>query len=303
MLIDVAALPEGPLAGTRYRVGSMIGGGYASDVYEATGPGGEALAIKVLRAVFRDSQEAASRILQEGRVLASLRHPNLVPLREMGMTRDGRPFLAMPRLMGETLRHHLDRRGPLSPGAAIALLSGALEGLHAAHLRGVVHRDVKPANIFLENDRHRGTKATMIDFGIAKVANAAAHHTTQRHVLGTPRYLAPEQILGGRVDARTDVYAMAVVLFECIAARGPFDLLAGSSFTTVMRAHLALAPRRLDDVAGAPPALADVVARALEKRPARRYATAAAFAAALRRSITPSVAPASAAVTVEGRVA
>jgi serine/threonine-protein kinase len=303
MLIDVAALPSDPLAGTRYRAHHRIGGGHASDVYEATGPGGEALAIKVLRAAFRDSQEAAFRLLQEGRILASLRHPNLVALRDAGMTRDGRPFLAMPRLEGETLRHHLDRRGPLAPSTAVALLSGALDGLHAAHRRGVVHRDVKPANIFLEKGSGRGTKATVIDFGIAKVADAGAHHTTQRHVLGTPRYLTPEQILGGRVDARTDVYAMAVVLFECIAARGPFDLIAGSSFTTIMRAHLSLAPRRLDDVAGASSALADVVARALEKRPGRRYPTAAAFAAALRRATTPAVAPASSAVVIEGRVA
>ncbi|MDI1481843.1 serine/threonine-protein kinase [Polyangium sp. y55x31] len=288
MLIDVAALPTDPLVGTRYRVVRLIGGGSSADVYEAAGPSGELFAIKVLRHELRDSQEAAARLLQEGRLLASLRHPNLVPLREMGMTRDGRPFLAMPRLAGETLRETRLRKGALAPSFAASLVAGALDGLHAAHRQGVVHRDVKPGNIFLVAANAGPPRPAMIDFGIAKVSGAAAFRTTEQEVvLGTPRYLAPEQILGGRVDARTDVYAMGLVLFECIAARGPFDLLAGSDFLTLMRAHLGLAPRRLDDVADAPPALARVVARALEKKPARRYPTAAAFAAAIRGAVAP----------------
>ena len=288
MLIDVAALPTDPLAGTRYRVVRLLGGGSSADVYEATAPSGELCAIKVLRHDMRDSQEAAARLLQEGRLLASLRHPNLVPLREIGMTRDGRPFLAMPRLPGETLRETRLRKGALAPAFAASLVAGALDGLHAAHRHGVVHRDVKPAHIFLVASQAGPPRPAMLDFGIAKVSGAAACRTTDHpFVLGTPRYLAPEQILGGRVDARTDVYAMSIVLFECIAARGPFDLLAGSDFLTVMRAHLGLAPRRLDDVAGASPALARVVARALEKRPARRYPTAAAFAAAIRGAVAP----------------
>lgn len=288
MLIDVAALPTDPLVGTRYRVVRLIGGGSSADVFEAAGPSGELFAIKVLRHELRDSQEAAARLLQEGRLLASLRHPNLVPLREMGMTRDGRPFLAMPRLAGETLRETRLRKGALAPAFAASLVAGALDGLHAAHRQGVVHRDVKPGNIFLVDANAGPPRPAMIDFGIAKVFGAAALRTTEQEVvLGTPRYLAPEQILDGRVDARTDVYAMGLVLFECIAARGPFDLLAGSDFLTLMRAHLGLAPRRLDDVAHAPPALARVVARALEKKPARRYPTAAAFAAAIRGAVAP----------------
>jgi serine/threonine-protein kinase len=204
------------------------------------------------------------------------------------MTRDGRPFLAMPRLPGETLRETRLRIGALAPAFAASLVAGALDGLHAAHRHGVVHRDVKPANIFLVASQAGPPRPAMLDFGIAKVSGAAACCTTDHQfVLGTPRYLAPEQILGGHVDARTDVYAMGIVLFECIAARGPFDLLAGSDFLTVMRAHLGLAPRRLDDVADASPALARVVARALEKRPARRYPTAAAFAAAIRGAVAP----------------
>ncbi|MRG94078.1 serine/threonine-protein kinase [Polyangium spumosum] len=291
MLIDAAALPTDPLVGTRYRVVRLIGGGSSADVYEAKGPSGELCAIKVLRHEMRDSQEAAARLLQEGRLLASLRHPNLVPLREIGMTRDGRPFLAMPRLAGETLREIRLRKGALAPAFAATLIAGALDGLHAAHHHGVVHRDVKPGNIFLVESTSGPPRPAMLDFGIAKVHGAATWRTTDHQfILGTPRYLAPEQILGGRVDARTDVYSMGIVLFECVAARGPFDVLVGADMLTVMRAHLGLAPRRLDDVSGAPPALARVVARALEKKPARRYPTAAAFAAAIRGAVAPEAA-------------
>ena len=282
MLVDAAVLPLDPLVGTPYQARVSIGSGYTSEVYEAKGPGGETLAIKVLPIAFRDSQEAKGRLLQEGRILASVRHPNLVPLRDIGMTRDGRPFLAMPRLQGATLRHFLDKHGPLSPSLAIDLVVDGLLGLHAAHRYGVVHRDVKPSNIFVEQSRGSARRATMIDFGIAKVHGVFAHQTTANHLLGTPKYAAPEQILGGRVDARTDVYAMGIVLFECIACRWPFEVLAGASVQEIMRAHVAFTPRRLDEVSPASNALANVVAQALEKRPSRRFPSALAFAMALR---------------------
>jgi len=302
MFIDVASLPTDPLVGTRYRTAFRIGGGSFSDVYEARSPNGERVAVKILHIHHRDSQEYAARFLQEGRVLASLSHPNLVPLREIGVTRDGRPFLVMPRLEGHTLRTALDVRGPLAPHAAVGFLAGALDGLHAAHKQGVVHRDVKPCNVFLAVPPDGGPiRAMMLDFGIAKVAGAAAHHTTSSRVLGTPKYLAPEQILGGRVDARTDVYSMGIVLFEALAARGPFDLVAGADFTTLLRAHLALPPRRLDELAHVPSSLARVVARALEKPPAKRYPSAAAFAAALRRTLKPAAAMLE--LSAEGRAA
>lgn len=286
MFVEVADLPPDPLAGTRYRVVGFIGRGGSSDVYEATGPTGARYAIKVLKAMYRDAQQYATRLLQEGRVLASIDHANLVPVREIGMTRDGRPFLAMPRLNGLPLSDYLKQHGPLEPNAAAMLLAGALDGLEEAHHRGIVHRDVKPGNIFvLTNEQGEPRRALMFDFGIAKILGAAAHHTTAGCILGTPRFLAPEQVLGGKIDGRTDVYAMGVVLFETIAARGPYDVLRGASIDAHMRAHLELSPRRLNDLSPASPALARVVARALEKAPGKRYPTAAALAEALRRTV------------------
>lgn len=286
MMLHVADVPPDPLAGTRYRFVRCLGSGGSSDVYEATGPAGERVAIKVLRAGLSDHQEFANRLLQEGRLLASMEHPHVLPVREIGLTRDGRPFLAMPKMPGRTLRQHLDDWGPIEPKPAALLIAGVLEGLHAAHARGIVHRDVKPANIFVVlNENGLPDRALMFDFGIAKVAGAAVHHPTGSCILGTPRYIAPEQILGGRIDARADVYAMAIVLFETIAARGPYDVLRGAGFDAHIRAHLALAPRRLDELSTASPALARVLARALEKAPGMRYRTAAEFAKALRKAV------------------
>lgn len=286
MFIDVTDLPPDPLAGTRYRFVRFLGCGGSSDVLEATGPSGERFAIKVLRETFRDIQQYATRFLQEGRILAAIDHPHIVPLREIGMTRDGRPFLVMPRLHGQPLANYLEQHGPLEPNTAALLLAGALDGLQEAHRRGVVHRDVKPENIFVvTNETGSPERAMIFDFGIAKISGAAAHRTTGGRILGTPRYVSPEQIIGGRLDGRVDVYAMGIVLFESIAARGPYDLLRSAQFDAVIRAHLSLAPRRLDELSPASNALAKVIARALEKAPGERFSSAAAFADALRQSV------------------
>ncbi len=285
MLLDVADLPRDPLVGTRYRVVGFVGYGGSSDVFEATGPSGDRYAIKVLR-THHNNQEFATRLLQEGRILSSISHANLIPVREMGMTRDGRPFLAMPRLRGMSLREYLAQHGPLEPKTAALLLAGALDGLAEAHRRGIVHRDVKPGNIFITLDAdEKPVRALMFDFGIAKYANAAAYRTTDDAVLGTPRYIAPEQILGGKLDGRVDVYAMGIVLFESIAARGPYDVLRVAEFNAHIRAHLSMTPRRLDDLSPASSALARAIARALEKAPGKRYSNAEAFADALRRAV------------------
>ena len=286
MFMDVTDLPPDPLAGTRYRFVRVLGCGGSSDVFEAAGPSGERFAIKVLRETFRDIQQYATRFLQEGRILAAIDHPHIVPLREIGMTRDGRPFLVMPRMPGQPLSHYLEQHGPLEPNTAAMLLAGALDGLQEAHRRGVVHRDVKPENIFVvTNDAGTPEKALIFDFGIAKISGAAAHRTTGDRILGTPRYVSPEQIFGGRLDGRIDVYAMGIVLFESIAARGPYDLLRSAQFDAIIRAHLSVTPRRLDDLSPASAALACVIARALEKAPGKRFASAGAFADSLRKAV------------------
>lgn len=270
---------DAPLAGTRYRALCRIGGGSASDVYAAIGPRHERCAVKLLRAMYADSGEPSRRLEQEGRALASLSHPSIVRILDAGVTRRGRPYLVMPLLMGETLRERLDARGPRPTHEAIELVAGALDGLACAHRAGIVHRDVKPANLFIVEAPEPGDDERMVvlDFGLAKLVDEAFGPTTASHVMGTPRYLSPEQILGGAVDARTDVYAAGVVLYEALSGRAPF---ATSCAMDTMRAHLEDTPAPLGGSVS--PLVARIVQRALEKNPGRRWDSAAQMAEALR---------------------
>ena len=289
-----------PLPGTGYRTVRRLGAGASSEVYEAVGLDRSRRAVKVLRSLFVDTPEAVFRLEQEGRALGALDHPNLVPVLDVGTTLAGRPFFAMPLLEGETVRERLRRSGPIAPAVACAMVADALEGLDAAHRAGVVHRDVKPGNLFLPCRRPAipGRRCVVLDFGIAKVLGAPGGLTTESRVLGTPRYLAPEQILGGQVDARTDVYAAGLTLFEMITGRAPFD---AEGPIEVMGAHLELAPHRLRALAGVSPELDHAVARALSRPPGRRWPSARAFAAVLERAAVREVqrAPDKAAIAAE----
>ncbi|WP_437956707.1 serine/threonine-protein kinase [Sorangium sp. So ce119] len=283
-----------PLPGTPYRLLRRIGAGSCSEVFEVLGRRGQLRALKLLRAMHEGSSEISARLVQEGRALAALSHPHIVKVEEVGVTGDGRPFLVMPRLFGETLRERLDARGPLATPAAVRIAIQVLGGLAATHRAGIVHRDVKPANVFLVQPSAGGEHgaddlecapgaleidhAVLIDFGIAKVSCDGLEPSTGSNVLGTPRYLSPEQIRGEEVDARTDVYAVGLLLFEAITGRGPFPVVDSMA---VMRAHLHTPAPRLRSLLWVPPALDHAVARALEKDPALRWQTADAMAAAL----------------------
>lgn len=281
-----------PLPGTSYRLVRRIGAGSCSEVFEAIGSHGELRALKLLRAMHEGTSEIAARLVQEGRALSTLSHPHLVKVDEVGVTADGRPFFVMPRLFGETLRERLDARGPLATAAAVSIAVQVLGGLEAAHRAGIVHRDVKPANVFLarasgppsaadpggDAGSPDAEHAVLIDFGIAKVRCDGLEPSSGSHVLGTPRYLAPEQILGGEIDARTDVYAVGLLLFEALTGRGPFPVVDSMA---VMRAHLSTPAPRLRSLLDVPPGIDHAVARALEKAPGLRWQTAEEMAAAL----------------------
>jgi serine/threonine-protein kinase len=269
-----------PLPGTGYAALRRLGGGATSEVFEAVGPGRARCAVKVLRASFSDCPDAVCRLEREGRALGWLDHPGLVPVLDAGTTATGRPWFAMPLLQGETVKDRLLRSGPMDPAEACAIVGEALEALDVAHRAGVVHRDVKPANLFLTRPGPRAG-VMLLDFGIAKLLAAPGRFTTDACIVGTPRYLAPEQILGGAVDARTDVYAAGMTLFEMIAGRAPFD---ASGPIDLMRAHLEETPRRLRDCAEVSAELDHAVARAVAKPPARRWPSARAFAAVLVRA-------------------
>ena len=272
-LFDVTDPLLGTLVG-RYRLTHLLGEGGMGRVYSATHEviGGR-VAIKVM-STFND--ELVSRFFAEARAVNLVEHDAIVKVSDLSQLPDGRPYIVMEHVAGETLRALIQRREPLPVGGAIDVMTEVLLALDAVHAAGIVHRDLKPDNIIVTpNGRVR-----VLDFGVAKLLTGGPARTHTGAAVGTPEYMAPEQIRGTAVDARTDVYAAAVALFEAITGVRPFD---GDSEFDVMRAHLEAPP---PSVRGARPeldgAIDDVLARALAKSPSDRFASAGEMATALR---------------------
>jgi eukaryotic-like serine/threonine-protein kinase len=260
----------------RYAIdGEIAQGGMATVFLARDLRHGRRVAIKVLRQELA-AAVGAERFLAEIRVTASLQHPHILPLFESGSV-DGLLWYAMPFVEGETLRARLQREGRLAVAEAVRLAREVADALDYAHARGIVHRDVKPENVLLQ-DGH----ALVADFGIALALEEAGGERITRtgFALGTPQYMAPEQAAGERaLDARVDVYALGAVLHEMIAGEPPFAAPTRQAVVhRLMKEPPAPLAQRRPDVA---PFVDAAVRRALAKRPGDRFASAAAFAAAL----------------------
>ncbi len=208
------------IAGTRYRVVRLIGVGGMGSVYEVEHTElGKRFVLKALLRELARREDLAQRLRNEWRALARLQHANIVNVTDAGTSGGGVPFYVMERLDGDTLAAYLKQNRRLHVLEAVAIAVSVLDALSAAHDIGIIHRDVKPANIFLV----RGGGVKLLDFGIAKIADASSVVTARGLAVGTPRYMSPEQARGERVDGRSDVYATGLILFEMIAGVGPFD--------------------------------------------------------------------------------
>jgi len=253
-----------------YRIEGVIADGGMGVVYRATHtilP--RRAAVKVLHPGLSNSWAANERMLQEGRVLASIAGPTVVQVFDAGVLADGRPWVAMELVQGETLSDLLSRRGALSAPDVIGILLDLISAVAPAHEKCVVHRDIKPDNIMLVPSLDGRRIVKLIDWGIARVRNATSTRITQVDTTpGTPHYMAPEQIRGHAVDARTDVYAIGVVAFELLTGSPPFR---GDNAIDVVVKHLTHKPPSLVERApGTPPRLAMVIRRMLEKHAERR---------------------------------
>jgi serine/threonine-protein kinase len=266
----------------RYRLDSRIATGGMGEVWRATDTAlGREVAVKVLKSEYADDQLFRSRFETEARHAASLHHPGVASVYDVGESRllgeaDGsavpRPFLVMELVDGQPLSALLRGGRPLDPAVVRDLLAQAADAIGAAHRAGIVHRDVKPANLLVTPDR----QIKITDFGIARASDGLGLTGTGQ-VMGTPQYLSPEQARGGTATPASDVYSLGVVGFECLAGRRPFD--AESPVATAL-AHL---NDPVPDLPSSVPSdLAAVVRRAMAKDPAQRYADGDAFAAALR---------------------
>jgi serine/threonine-protein kinase len=232
------------------------------------------VAIKALPLHLADDERVRERFLREARTAARLSHPNIVPIHRADEI-DGRVFFVMGFVDGESLAQRVAERGPLPPGEVVALLRDVASALHEAHRLGIVHRDVKPENILIDQ---RTGRAMVTDFGIARVVEAAPLTATGL-LLGTVQYMSPEQVVNEAVDARSDVYSLGVVAFHALTARFPFQ---SESASAVLVAHVTKAPPKIRDVDSAIPApLAEIVDRCLAKDPAARFQSAAELGDAL----------------------
>ncbi len=264
----------GRLIAGRYRLERRLGGGGMAEVYLATDTTLERLvAVKVLRERFADDAQFVARFHREARAAAALNHPNVVAIHDRGGAA-GSSFIVMEYVAGETVKELVQRTGPLTPAAARDIECELLAALQAAHERGIVHRDVTAQNLLLGPDG----RVKVTDFGIAHFGSSAL--TSTGIVMGTSRYLSPEQARGEPTDERSDVYSAGVVLFEMLTGRLPFE--GDNDLAIALRHASEPAPAPSDVAAGVPPALDAIVGRALCKDPAERFATAREFADALR---------------------
>ncbi|MBL9103126.1 MAG: protein kinase [Myxococcales bacterium] len=277
-------LRDGDVIAGRYRVERPLAEGGMGAVYLATRVAdGERVALKTILPELVTDETSLRRFDREITAIARIDHPNFVRVLDHG--RDGAvPFLVMELLDGRSLADVLREQTALSPARALALLAGALHGLSHAHAAGVVHRDLKPDNLFVVDPDGARESLKILDLGLAKVAltDDGRSHTalTERGmVFGTPAYMSPEQALGEEVDARSDLYSLAVVLFHLLTGRLPF---VSSNNAALLVMHVSSAPPRLVDVAPhlRDPALQTLLDRGLAKRPEERPPDAAAYLAA-----------------------
>ncbi|WP_374456621.1 Stk1 family PASTA domain-containing Ser/Thr kinase [Nocardioides sp.] len=217
----------GRLLDRRYRIGARVARGGMASVYEATDTRlDRTVAVKVMHPGLGDDQDFAARFVREARAAARLNHPHVVGVYDQGDdTSDGSDtvFLVMEYVPGHTLRDVIRKEAPMPPGKALALLEPVVSALAAAHRAGLIHRDVKPENVLIADEAHGG-RIKVADFGLAKAVSADTQHTATGGVLiGTVSYLAPELVVDGRADARADVYAAGVVLYELLTGSKPHE--------------------------------------------------------------------------------
>jgi serine/threonine protein kinase/pimeloyl-ACP methyl ester carboxylesterase len=269
---------------SQYEIVERLGGGAMGVVYKARDRRLQRLvALKFLAPSMSEEPEFKSRFLQEAKAIASLDHPNLCSLFDV-VEPEGQLVIVMPFYEGETLRQKIGR-GPLPLDRAVDYAVQIAAGLAHAHAAGVVHRDIKPANVIVT----AGERVRILDFGIAKVSSVQAKLTRTGMVLGTLAYMSPEQASGERIDHRSDLWALGVVLYEMLTGRQPFT---GDSLEALFHAILWPKPERVTALRPeVPPGLEALVHRLLEKNPADRYQDAVALMAeleAVRADVTPS---------------
>jgi serine/threonine protein kinase len=261
-----------------YQVCRFLGRGGMGSVYEVEHVSlGRRLALKVLhRSALMSTPDSTARFLREARAAARIAHPHIVQVFDFGHLPDGRPYIVMEMLSGESLGDHI-ARGALDVRRVVGIAQQTASALAAAHEYGVIHADVTPPNIMLVEARG-GLDAKLVDFGLARLQEERVEGASVEVVYGTPHYISPEQIRGLEPDARSDMYSFGAVLYEALTGTPPFD---AADVHALCMMHLETPPPALVIGEELPPGLAEIVRRCLAKAPADRFASMREVAAAL----------------------
>lgn len=263
----------------RYKILSDIGEGAMATVYKAYDPGiDRTLALKILKPESCQNTDVLTRFLREARAAGSLNHPNIVTVFDVGQV-ENRPYIVMELLEGQTLEQVLDSDQKLAPEKIVSIGIQLANALHYAHENGIVHRDIKPSNILLSNS---DSMVKIADFGIARINNPDnAEQTQVGMMLGTPRYMSPEQVKGEKVDGRSDLFSVGVMLYQLLTGEKPFR---GATMATLIREITdgTVPPLRSIDPTLSP-SLQHIVSKLLNKSPDKRFQTGADLARALTR--------------------
>jgi serine/threonine-protein kinase len=261
---------RGQMAG-EYRIVRRIGAGGFGTVYEAEHPVlKRKAAVKVLHAGRTVDAAAVQRFISEAQAATQIRHRHIVDIFSFGKLASGQHFYAMDLLDGAPLDRFLSEKKRLEPEVALPLLRAVADALDAMHAQGLVHRDVKPANIFLAWESSGEVVPKLLDFGLVKLLTEAPVQTASGVPMGTPFYMPPEQCRGEKIDGRADVYAFGVICHELLSGEPPF---AGDTPAAILVAHLTSPPARLSEVSGLPPGLDEPLLHMLEKDRAARPGT------------------------------
>jgi serine/threonine-protein kinase len=284
-------LDPGYVVDGRYQIKNILGTGGVGVVYRAKDKKlPHDVAIKVLQKKHASHPSLRARFEREAKALAALHHPNIVSVSDYGIA-DGRPFVVMELLSGLTLREVIDR-GPVEPDRAFEITKQLLRGLSYAHNHGLVHRDIKPGNVFLQEIENQPEVVKILDFGFAKwlvdQPDANPNLSKEGMVMGTPSYLPPEQAAGEATDARTDIYAVGVLLFEMLAGVKPFT----GTLIELLRQHLTAKVPRISQVSRTrkeTPELRKLIERAMAKKPGDRFTDASQFLKAIDTLPKPAI--------------
>ncbi|MEM9071196.1 MAG: serine/threonine-protein kinase [Myxococcota bacterium] len=271
-VLQAAEARPDPLVNTtidnRYRVVGVLGEGGMGIVYQVTHLGlQKPMALKLLRGHLASDTTVVDRFVREAQAATAIGHPNIVSIHDFGRLKDGAAYFVMEYLAGESLTA-LIRRGRLGVADIIPVAEQIASALSAAHQRGVIHRDLKPDNVQLISRGDNPRFVKVLDFGVAKVGGASSKLTRTGTVFGTPHYISPEQASGQSVDARTDIYALGVILYEMCTGEVPFD---GDTFMGILSKHMFDEPPRPTSLHPDAVALEPVILKALAKRPEDRY--------------------------------